>query len=164
LVGLGGGAYFAAQGPAQRVLFDSDNAPLPTSLSIDLTGSGMTVHFSATGQGFSIQRADTLGFAPAGFSGFRIYPNSVFAAALRVGFSQLLTGFASTRAAASLSSVLRTSPCHLPTGPSWAASRKVHPATSSLLIRRRRASRSVSIACAHRNPRPFPQPSTNPHL
>lgn len=83
----------AARAPAQSVLFDLDNAPLHTSLPIDLATGGVTAHFSATGQGFSIQRANTMGFTPAGFSGFCIYPNSVFAADLLVGFSETLTNF-----------------------------------------------------------------------
>ena len=53
----------------QSVLFDFDNAPLQTSLPITLTVGGVTAHFSATGQGYSIQQANVLGFTPVGFSG-----------------------------------------------------------------------------------------------
>jgi hypothetical protein len=93
LAALAGIVLLAAHAPAQDVLFDFDNAPLHISLPIDLTVDGVTAHFSATGQGFSIQRADTLGFTPAGFAGFCIYPNSVFAADLLVTFSHRLTNF-----------------------------------------------------------------------
>ncbi|CAG0976790.1 hypothetical protein PHYC_01546 [Phycisphaerales bacterium] len=75
------------------VAFDFDNAPLYTSLPIDLTVGGLTAHLSATGSGFSIQRANTMGFTPAGFGGNCIYPNSVFAADLHVSFSQPLSNF-----------------------------------------------------------------------
>lgn len=78
---------------AAPVLFDFDNAPIHTSLPIDLTVDGITAHFSATGQGFSIQPADTMGFTPAGFAGLSVYPDSVFAADLQVAFSATLTNF-----------------------------------------------------------------------
>jgi hypothetical protein len=64
-------------------------SPLP----IDLTVGGITAHFSATGQGYSIQRVDVMGFTPAGFSGLCIYPSSIYLADLLVGFSQTLTDF-----------------------------------------------------------------------
>jgi len=75
------------------VAFDFENASAGTSLPLDLTVGGLTAHFSATGSGFSIQPANTMGFTPAGFSGLCIYPNSVFAADLIVAFSQRLTHF-----------------------------------------------------------------------
>ena len=78
---------------ANTVWFDIDNAPVHTSLPIDLTVGGITAHFSATGQGYSIQYADTMGFTPAGFSGLCIYPNSVFPANLLVAYSRTLTDF-----------------------------------------------------------------------
>ncbi len=78
---------------SRAVLFDFDNAPLYASLPIDLTVGGITAHLSATGQGFSVQRADVLGFTPVGFAGYCLYPNSVFAADLLVGFSVPLSDF-----------------------------------------------------------------------
>lgn len=75
------------------VLFTFDDGPIHTSLPIDLTAGGLSAHFSATGGGYSIQRADTLGFTPVGFSGLCIYPNSVFPADLVVDFSQQCTDF-----------------------------------------------------------------------
>ncbi len=83
----------AAPTTAQTVLFEFDNAPLHSPLPTDLTVGGIMAHFSATGQGYSIQRADTMGFTPVGFGGYCIYPSSVFPADLLVGFSQTLTGF-----------------------------------------------------------------------
>jgi len=48
------------------VLFDFNNAPIHTSLPIDLTVDGIAAHFSATGQGFSIQdTAQVIGVLPA---------------------------------------------------------------------------------------------------
>jgi hypothetical protein len=58
-----------------------------------LTAGGITARFSATGQGFSIQRADTMGFTPAGFSGNCVYPSSVFASDLRVQFAPPVSSF-----------------------------------------------------------------------
>lgn len=83
----------AAPVGAQSVLFDFDSAPLYTPLPLDVTVGSLTAHLSATGQGYSIQRADTLGFTPAGFAGHSIYPSSVYAADLLVGFSQTLQDF-----------------------------------------------------------------------
>ena len=73
--------------------FDFDSAPIHASLPIDLTVEGVTAHFSATGDGFAIQPANTMGFTPAGFGGLCIYPNGVFAADLLIGFSVNVTGF-----------------------------------------------------------------------
>ncbi len=76
---------------AQTVLFDFDNLPRYSGLPSNLTVAGVTAHFSATGQGFSIQDANTMGFTPVGFSGNCIYPSSVYAADLIVTFSVPLT-------------------------------------------------------------------------
>jgi len=54
---------------------------------------GIIATLSATGQGFSIQPANTMGFIPVGFAGNCVYPNSVYAADLLVGFSTPLTDF-----------------------------------------------------------------------
>jgi hypothetical protein len=78
---------------AQSVLFDFDNAPLHSPLPIDLTVGGITAHFSAspTYYNYSIQRADVLGFTPAGFAGNCIYPNQVYACDLLISFNPALT-------------------------------------------------------------------------
>lgn len=78
---------------AQPVLFDFDNAPLHSSLPLDLTVGGITAHLRATGQGFSIQDANVLGFTPPGFSGRVIYPNSINLADLLIRFDHTLTDF-----------------------------------------------------------------------
>ena len=78
---------------ATSVLFNFDNVPQYSSLPSSLTVGGITAQFSATGQGFSIQAANVLGFTPSGFSGNIIYPNSVFAADLLVSFDQALSSF-----------------------------------------------------------------------
>ena len=77
----------------QSVLFDFDNAPIYTPLPITQTAGGITAHFSGTGQGYSIQSANTMGFTPAGFGGLCIYPSSVFLADLLIGFDQTITDF-----------------------------------------------------------------------
>jgi hypothetical protein len=78
---------------AQAVLFDFDSAPLFTSLPIYQTSGGITAHLSATGSGYSIQNANTMGFTPPGFSGRIIYPNSIYLADLLVRFDQTITDF-----------------------------------------------------------------------
>ncbi len=78
---------------AQAVLFDFDNAPLHTGLPLDQTAGGITAHLAATGQGYSIQPANTLGFTPTGFAGNCIYPNSINLADLLVRFDRRLTDF-----------------------------------------------------------------------
>ena len=49
---------------AQSVLFDFENAPQYTPLPINLTVGGITAHFSATGQGYSIQLFNCQGLNP----------------------------------------------------------------------------------------------------
>lgn len=83
----------AGPASAQSVTFDFDGAAQYAQLPFDLTVGGVTARLTATGQGFSIQRADVLGFTPAGFSGYCLYPNSISAADLLVSFSRTLTDF-----------------------------------------------------------------------
>jgi hypothetical protein len=78
---------------AQAVLFDFNNAPQYSSLPINQTAGGITAHFSATGQGFSIQNANTMGFTPSGFDGLCIYPNSINLADLLISFDHTLSAF-----------------------------------------------------------------------
>jgi hypothetical protein len=78
---------------AQAILFDFDNAPLHSSLPISQTVNGITAFFKATGQGYSIQDANVLGFTPQGFSGRIIYPNSIYQADLLIRFDSTLIDF-----------------------------------------------------------------------
>jgi hypothetical protein len=78
---------------AQAVLFDFDSAPIHTSLPLTLTIGGITAHFSATGQEFSIQDYFGNNFVPIGFSGLFICPNSINASDLLIRFDQTLTDF-----------------------------------------------------------------------
>jgi len=78
---------------AGTIVFDFDDAPLHTGLPIDLTSGGVTAHLSGTGSSYSVQRADALGFAPAGFFGYCLYPGGVFAADLHVAFSEPMSDF-----------------------------------------------------------------------
>jgi hypothetical protein len=82
----------AATVSAQSVLFDFNNAPVHTSLPITQTVSGITAHFSATGQGFSIQDTSSP-VVPIGFTGRFIYPNSINAADLLITFDQTINDF-----------------------------------------------------------------------
>ena len=77
----------AGPAAAQRVLFDFNSAPLHAPLPITLTEGGVTATLSATGQGFSVQLVDVVGFTPLGFSGYWLYPNSLAPSDLRVTFS-----------------------------------------------------------------------------
>lgn len=78
---------------AGAVLFDFDNAQQYAPLPISLTVGGITAVLTATGQGYSIQAANTMGFAPQGFSGLCVYPSSVYLADLMVSYSVPLTDF-----------------------------------------------------------------------
>jgi hypothetical protein len=86
-------SLFANAADAQTVLFDFDSLPAHSGLPGSYTVSGITASFSATGQGFSIQPANTMGFTPVGFGGNCIYPNSIYAADLLIGFSTPLQDF-----------------------------------------------------------------------
>lgn len=76
------------------VLFDFESTPLHSTFPLDLTVGGITAHFSATGQGYSIQDTQqVIGVLPAGFGGHGIVPNSINLSDLLVSFSQSLTDF-----------------------------------------------------------------------
>ena len=92
-------ALLMAPAGAHAALFDFDTAPVQAPLPLDLTVDGITAHLSATGQGYSIQAANTMGFTPAGFGGLCVYPSSVFAADLLIGFSATLNSFSTPRTA-----------------------------------------------------------------
>jgi hypothetical protein len=76
-----------------QVVFDFDNAPYQSSLPVTVTVGGLTAQLSGTGQGYSIQAANVLGFTPFGFSGYVIYPNSIYPADLVISFSQTIDTF-----------------------------------------------------------------------
>jgi hypothetical protein len=78
---------------AQAVLFDFDSAPLHSPLPLDLTAGGFTAHFAATGDGYSIQEANVLGFTPPGFAGYILYPNSIYLADLLIRFDRAISDF-----------------------------------------------------------------------
>lgn len=77
----------------QAVLFDFDNAPIHTGLPIDQTAGGVTARLWGTGQGYSIQEANTMGFTPQGMGGLCIYPNSINLADLLIRFDRPLNDF-----------------------------------------------------------------------
>jgi len=80
---------------AQTVPFNFDNSPVYSPFPISVTSGGYTAHLSATGAGYSIQNSGTTGnYTPVGFTGNYIYPSSVFASDLLIGFDQPLTSFA----------------------------------------------------------------------
>ena len=82
-----------AAAPALAERFDFDSAPLHASLPLDQTVGAVTAHFSASGPGFSVEPASTMGFAPAGFGGLCLYPSGSSASDLVIAFDQTLTDF-----------------------------------------------------------------------
>lgn len=74
-------------------VFDFDSAPIHAPLPIDQTVGAITAHFSATGEGFSIQPANEMGFTPIGFGGLCIYPSGINASDLLIGFNVALSDF-----------------------------------------------------------------------
>src|SRR5215467_9690216 len=90
---LAGAGWLSTGARAQETLFDFDTAPGHTPLPITLTNGGVSAVLSGTGQSYSIQPANSLGFTPVGFAGNCIYPDSVFAADLLVSFSPAITNF-----------------------------------------------------------------------
>lgn len=82
----------AVSSMAQSLLFDFDNVPKYTPLPIDISVGSVNAHFSYQFYGFSIQAANTY-YAPVGFAGNCIFPNTVFRDDLYVDFSVPLTEF-----------------------------------------------------------------------
>ncbi|MCE1164145.1 MAG: T9SS type A sorting domain-containing protein [Bacteroidetes bacterium] len=78
---------------AQQILFDFDNAPLYSPFPITQAAGGITAYFTATGQGYSVQNANVMGFTPPGFSGRIIYPSSIYLSDIRIKFDHNLTEF-----------------------------------------------------------------------
>ena len=77
----------------QPVLFDFDSLPIHTPFPISVSVGNVTGHFTGTGQGYSIQDANVMGFTPPGFAGNCIYPNSIFLSDLLIHFDQPITDF-----------------------------------------------------------------------
>ena len=77
---------------AQNVLFDFNDLPVHSGIPGSYTVGGITAHFSATGQGFSIQD-NSSPISPKEFSGNFIYANSVYASDLLVSLDQTITDF-----------------------------------------------------------------------
>ena len=78
---------------AQSTLFEFNSGPRYTPLPLDQVSGNIRAHFTATGQGFSIQYTpDAIGLMPAGFDGYGLSPSSVFGADLMVSFWDNTTG------------------------------------------------------------------------
>ncbi len=87
------GAVLTMGAHAQSILFDFDIAPLSASLPLDLNVGGVTAHFTASGQGYSIQSVSTAPVVPVGFTGRFIYPSGISGSDLLVSFSTNLAAF-----------------------------------------------------------------------
>ena len=81
--------------PAQTVLYDFENATAGSGLPLNLTVSGLTAQFTASGLGgyYIQQPQNTILVTPAGFSGNALIPSSIYGADLHIGFSRMLTSF-----------------------------------------------------------------------
>jgi hypothetical protein len=82
-------------GPAARagvVIFDFDGGPLNATTPLTQTSDGINAFFTASATGYSIQEANVIGFRPAGFSGFCLFPNSTSASDLLISFDKPLIG------------------------------------------------------------------------
>lgn len=78
---------------AQSILFDFNNVAATTTLPISVTVGDLRADFSGTGDNFSVQSANVLGFTPAGFSGNCLYPGGINGGDLHIAFSQAITDF-----------------------------------------------------------------------
>ena len=78
---------------AQSVTFTFDDAPLHSPFPLDLSAGGITGHFSGNPSyyNYSIQEAGALGFTPAGFSGYCIYPSTIYPCDLLIAFNRALS-------------------------------------------------------------------------
>ncbi|HEU5397169.1 MAG TPA: hypothetical protein VFV81_08370 [Verrucomicrobiae bacterium] len=69
----------------------SPGATTPLSLAPDIIPIGSaypTAEFTVSGTSYSIQSANVLGFTPGGFSGYCLYPDSIYASDLRMVFDR----------------------------------------------------------------------------
>ena len=85
------GAAQAAGGT--KLTFNFDAGPEFGSTPFVQTSGGVSATVSATGRGYSLQRANVLGWTPKGFSGLIVYPNSIDASDLIFAFSHPLSTF-----------------------------------------------------------------------
>ena len=85
------GAAQAAGGT--KLNFNFDAGPEFALTPFVQSSGGVSATVSATGQGYSLQRANVLGWTPKGFSGLIVYPNSINASDLIIAFSHPLLAF-----------------------------------------------------------------------
>ena len=90
---LAGAAMMAAGASAQSILFDFNNLTATTTLPVSVTVGELTADFSGTGDNFSVQSANVLGFTPVGFSGNCLYPGGINGGDLHIAFSKAITDF-----------------------------------------------------------------------
>lgn len=81
------------------VAYDFDGGPYSVSLPLDYTANGVVAHFTG---GYSTQAVGTVGISPSGFSGYMLYPNSVFASDLGIRFSEAMKYFSVSAATGDL--------------------------------------------------------------
>ena len=91
LVVLAALVALARPADAASVLFYFDGGPLHGGTPLTQVAGGVTALFTGAGLGYSIQAADVLGFTPVGFSGFVLYPNSIYLSDLSIAFDRPLT-------------------------------------------------------------------------
>jgi hypothetical protein len=82
---------FASAG-AQTVTFDFDGGPANTGTPLDQISGGLTAHFSHESiYNYAIWSAGVWGFTPAGFSGYCLWPATVYRSDLYIDFSVPIT-------------------------------------------------------------------------
>ena len=78
---------------SQSILFDFNNLTATTTLPVSVMVADLTADVSGTGDSFSVQAANALGFTPAGFSGNCLFPSGVSGGDLHIAFSKAITDF-----------------------------------------------------------------------
>jgi len=80
-----------SEAKADLITFDFNGGPLQSPLPLNQFSGGLTAHFTATGDGYSIQQVGTLGISPVGFSGNCLYPSGINSSDLVISFDQPLS-------------------------------------------------------------------------
>lgn len=89
-LGICGAALLAlaAAARAQPVTFDFNNGPVNTATPVDQFSGGMSAHFAHESiYPYAIWASNVFGFTPAGFSGYSLWPATVYRSDLYIDFS-----------------------------------------------------------------------------
>jgi hypothetical protein len=82
----------ATAASAQTVTFDFDGGPPNTGTPLDQISGGITAHFShESAYPYAIWPCNVWGFTPVGFSGYTLWPATVYRSDLYIDFSTAIT-------------------------------------------------------------------------